>query len=161
MKWQNQPLLKAVVTWTLKISFCFSWIKKKIWIRKQKKKKRKKKTIGFRVAVIIRVTTWVTHVSNTELISMMCHDDAIVKLPRNYTLSVPVRSLLERGSFLVPPELFTFYPPGEGKVRGNGQGWGKKLSSDACRFLVAHNIRFCGVSTMSWHEDITRNEPVC
>jgi hypothetical protein len=54
-------------------------------------------------------------VSNTELISMMCHDDAIVKLPRNYTLSVPVRSLLERDGFLVPPELFTFYTPGEGE----------------------------------------------
>ncbi len=87
--------------------------------------------------------------SNTELISMMCHDDAIVKLARNYTLSVPVRSLLEPGSFLLPPELFTFYPPGEGEGKG-AKGGGNKLYSDACRFLIAHNIRFCGVSTMSW-----------
>jgi hypothetical protein len=121
MKWQNQPLLQAVVTWTLKISFCFSSILRKIWIRKQKK------TIGFRVAVIIRVTTWVTHMINTELISMMCHDDAILKLPRNYTLSVPVRSLLKHGSFLLPPELFTFYPPGEGEGKGPRVGGGKEI----------------------------------
>jgi hypothetical protein len=57
-------------------------------------------------------------VSNTELRSMMCHDDAIVKLPRNYTPSVPVRSSLGRGSFLLPPELFTFHPPGEGEGKG-------------------------------------------
>jgi hypothetical protein len=88
-------------------------------------------------------------VSNTELISMMCHDDAIVKLPRNYTPSVPVRSSLQRGSFLLPPELFTIYPPGEGEGKGLRVG-GKKLSSDACRFLVAQNTRFCGVSTMSY-----------
>jgi len=43
-----------------------------------------------------------------------------------------------------------FIPRGKGRGKGQGWGGGKKLSSDACRFLVAHNIRFCGVSTMSW-----------
>ncbi len=84
---------------------------------------------------------------------MMCHDDAIVKLPRNYTPSVAVRSSLQHGSFLLPPELFTIYPPGKGRGGERAKGGGKKLSSDACRCLVAQNTRFCGVSTMSYCTD--------
>jgi hypothetical protein len=57
---------------------------------------------------------------------MMCHDDATVKLPRNYIPSVPVRSLLERGSFLFITARIIYLLPPRGKGRGKGQGWGER-----------------------------------